>query len=339
MRRATGARVVPRSLRQAFRRFLTAIALAVTSLAVTAGGGVLWPRAALGQKFSLKGENVQQHANAVLALLGYSVVPDITASALSISNSTTGDPSVQLIQYAGGFTVSQDFPLYLEGGIGASRYDPIFIASNGGEERPLPLKWTSVGLTGGVGWDFPITPELKFRPIINIALGHVESDLSLANRVLENQTGLSLDFLNNGRLNAYGYGGSVMLDYEHYRTDYEIDVEARYTYMRLESYGNTSDSVKGRADVPTASLWTRWRAPTGATALDRPVRYVLEYAYSYFLGDQGDILGFNNLHSVGAGFELDTSAHGVLVTRVRLVGRYRFGDNVTGWGISLAVSF
>ena len=143
----------------------------------------------------------------------------------------------------------------------------------------------------------------------------------------------------DGRLSAYGYGGSMMLDWEHYRPDYEIDVELRYTYIRLESYGDTSDSVKGRADVPTANLWTRWRAPTGITAFDRPLRYVLEYAYSSFLGDQAGILGFNHLNTIGIGFEIDSSAYDTYISRVRLVGRYRFGNNVSGFGIGLAASF
>jgi len=129
-----------------------------------------------------------------------------------------------------------------------------------------------------------------------------------------------------------------MLDYERVRPDEEIDVELRYTAMRLRSFGNSSEAVKGSADAIAASLYTRYRAPTGMTALDRPVRYVLEYAYTKYLGDQPS-LGFSNLHSVGAGLELDSSAHDIFITRTRLVGRYRFGNNVSGFALSLAVSF
>ena len=41
----------------------------------------------------------------------------------------------------------------------------------------------------------------------------------------------------------------------------------------------------------------------------------------------------------GSGLELDSSAHDVFITRTRLVGRYRVGNNVSGFAISLAVSF
>jgi len=51
------------------------------------------------------------------------------------------------------------------------------------------------------------------------------------------------------------------------------------------------------------------------------------------------MLGFNNLNSVGAGLELDTSALDRWATRWRLIGRYRFGNNVSGWGVGLGISF
>ena len=87
------------------------------------------------------------------------------------------------------------------------------------------------------------------------------------------------------------------------------------------------------------NLWSRWRAPIGLTALHRPVRYVLEFTFSHYFGNQDDILGFNNLFSLGAGLELDTSYYSNLVSRIRLIGRYRFGENVSGYSIGLGISF
>jgi hypothetical protein len=299
---------------------------------------LLWP-ASVPADLAIAGSTIQKQANGVLALLGYSVVPDITASSLSIDNARTGNPDIWLSQFAGGFTVSDEVPLYLEGGIGFSRYDPVFVASDGATEREVPLKWNGVALTGGVGWDFPISAEWTVRPIANIALGHVESDSSIIGRIIEEETGLPVsEFFDGGRLNAYGYGGSMMLDWERYLDDYEIDVELRYTWIRLESF-DSSRGVEGRADVPTFNIWMRYRAPTGVTCLQRPLRYVLEYAFSSFEGDQAGVLGFDYLNSIGFGFEIDSEAHDVVVTRTRLVGRYRFGNNVSGFGIGLAVSF
>ena len=286
---------------------------------------------------TVSGERIQKIANGVLGLMGYSVVPDLTSSTLAIDSAATGNPNLTMSQLAGGFTLSRTTPVYLEGGIAYSRFDPTFIASNGQETRPVPLKWVTGSLSGGVGWDFPIAQDLAFRPIFNFALGRVASDLRVGTLVVEERTGKELDFLDRGHHDAYGLGGSLMLDYERVRPDQEIDVELRYTAIRLQSFGGSSD-LKGHADAITTSLYTRYRAPTGMTALDRPVRYVLEYAFTHYLGDQPS-LGFSNLHSIGAGLELDSSAHDIFITRTRLVGRYRFGNNVSGFAVSLAVSF
>ena len=51
------------------------------------------------------------------------------------------------------------------------------------------------------------------------------------------------------------------------------------------------------------------------------------------------MLGFNNQNFIGDGLELDTSALERIATRWRLIGRFRFGENVRGWGVGLGISF
>jgi hypothetical protein len=196
-----------------------------------------------------------------------------------------------------------------------------------GHERGLSVELV-------IGWDFPLTDELVLRPIFNFSLGHIESDLALGERVVESRLGVDIDFLENGRLNTYGLGGSLMLDYERYRPENEIDVELRYTNVYLQSYGGSSDAVQGSASAQSLALWSRWRAPTGLTALARPLRYVLEFAHTQFLGDLRGTLGFNSLTSLGAGLELGSSKYDIVVTRTRLLGRFQFGEGVRGWSVS-----
>jgi len=129
-----------------------------------------------------------------------------------------------------------------------------------------------------------------------------------------------------------------MLDYERYEPDREIDAELRYTNIQLQSF-QSSSAVQGHATAQSASFWSRYRAPTGWVAFERPVRYVLEYAHTRFLGDLDGALGFTAVNSLGAGLELDTSRYESSVTRVRLLLRYKVGDNVRGWAVGLAASF
>ncbi len=289
------------------------------------------------QNYQIPVETLTRRANAALALLAYSVVPDLTSSFLSVSKSGGDQNDIYMTQFAGGGTMSTNIPVYLEGGVGYMRYDPNFVASNGTDTRPIPAKWNNLGLTGGIGWDFPVAENLVFRPIFNVSVGEVASDLSVASRYLAWKTGAAINFLNGGQMNAYGVGGSAMLDYEVRRPDHDIDIEWRYTDIRLQSFAGSS--IQGSADAQTTSLYARWRAPTGLTAFDGPLRYVLEGAHTTYFGDQRGLLGFNYLSSIGAGVEFDTSAHDMYITRTRLVFRLSFGDNVRGAALGLAVSF
>jgi hypothetical protein len=293
----------------------------------------LAPPLALGQ---LVGADLQKRVNGVLALMGYMLTPDVTTGSLAISNAATGNPDFGMTTAGGGFTVSREFPLYLEGTLGYSRYDPTFVASGGQAQGSVAAKWDAYSATGGIGWDFPVARELVFRPIFNFSYGRVDSNTSASGQT---GTGAEIDFLHNGRLEAYGTGGSLVLDYERYRPENEIDVELRYTNIYLRSFGGSSTAVQGSADSQSVSLWARWRAPTGLTLLERPLRYVLEFAHTTFLGDLEGVMGFNYLSSLGAGLELDSSARAIGVTRTRLMARYKVGEHVKGWSIGLAVSF
>ena len=281
--------------------------------------------------------DLQKRANAILTLMGFSLVPDVTTGALAISDQSAGNPYFRQTSIAGGGTPKRDVPLYLEGSLSSGRYDPTFAV--GDAQATLSVKWNSLMATGGVGWDFPIARDLVLRPILDFSLGRVESEASVTSPAAQAPTSrAALDFLENGRLNAAGLGGSLMLDYERYRPENEVDLELRYTNIHLQSF-ESSQAVQGHANAQTVSLWSRYRAPTGMSALERPVRYVLEYAYTSFLADLRGVLGFDDVHSFGAGVELDSSNHDVYVTRTRLLVRYKVGNNVTGWALGLAVSF
>lgn len=286
----------------------------------------------------LPAKQIKNNADDVLAIMAFSVVPDLTASFLSFDDAESGENRLNLIQVAGGESFGRGFPVYLEGSAAYMRYDPTFVATRGAEKRTFAARWNTVALTGGVGLDFSITKNWVFRPIFNFSLGHLESDLSVAGRVINNQFDQSFDFLKNGRLSAYGLGGSVMLDYTLVKPEHEIDLELRYTNIRLKAF-KSSEVVSGTALAEAASIYARYRAPTGLYVMDRPLRYVLEFASTTYLGDQRGLLGFNNLSSVGAGIEFDSSAKTSLISRTRIVGRYSFGQNVRGFAIGLAVSF
>jgi hypothetical protein len=292
-----------------------------------------------GLRQGVQDVNIQNLLNGVVEIMSYTVSPDVTTSSLAIQNSATSNPALSMTQFGGGFTWSKGTPLYLEGNAAYTRYDPRFLASDGTQQRPVAVKWNAVSATGGIGWDFPISEHWVARPIFNFTLGRVVSDLAVAKWWLQQNTNADLDFLDGGKMNAYGLGGSLMLDYEKFAPEHDDDIEIRYTNVQLRSYGTRDPSVKGTGDAETASIWARTRIPIDDWHVwDRPVRYVLEGAYTVFLGDQGE-MGLSEMASLGLGLELDSSAHDIWVTRWRAVMRYKFGSNLSGWALGLAVSF
>ena len=281
---------------------------------------------------------LKKRADALMTITGYSLTPDVTTGNLNINSGSGSRSDLQMVSLGGGDRISANFPLYLEGTMAFNRYNPTFTDGIGNSSVTIPMYWNSITGTGGVGWDFPITDELRFRPIANVMLGHLESDASIAGRYISNNRDINLQFLNSGRMNSYGVGVSVMLDYENYKPDQEIDVELRYTNIAIQTF-DTSTAVQGSADSQSLSLWARSRIPTPFMALDRPLRAVFEVANTQFLGDLRGTLGFSSLSSLGTGIELDRSASDPIFTRVRVVFRYQFGQNVRGTSIGLAASF
>ena len=298
-----------------------------------------YAHAQAGGQFTVAANNyLKKRTDAFMTITGYSLTPDVTTGSLSITDKGGENQNLQMISLGGGDRISANFPLYLEGTIAFNRYNPTFTDGIGNTNITVPVNWNGITGTGGVGWDFPLTDQLRIRPIANIMLGHVESDLSIAGRIIENKTGVDLQFLNGGRMNAYGLGGSLMLDYEDYKPEREYDAELRYTNIALNTF-DSSAAVQGSADSQSLGLWARAIYPTPLTVLERPLRAVFEVAHTEFLGQLRGALGFDSLSSVGTGIEIDRSASDPMFSRVRLVFRYQFGQNVRGTSIGLAASF
>ena len=124
------------------------------------------------------------------------------------------------------------------------------------------------------------------------------TDASIAQDLINVVFEQDLDIIDNGTMNAYGLGGAIMLDYERYREDYQLDVEIRYTKIQLRTFGSTTAGLQGESTNDVLAVWARWREPTGFTFLQRPLRYVLETSFTDYYGPQRGALGFNHLISL-----------------------------------------
>ena len=283
-------------------------------------------------------------------LMGYNVTPDGSANAITVnrrSGSPGGGeaaPTLTLGQFGFGFTVSKSFPLFLESYIGYARYDPRTLFT-GATARQLPLRWNNVAATIGVGWDIRLTDYLVLRPILNGSVGYAASDAALFGTfVRPAHRRRSLD-ARDLHVHVAGLGGSLMLAYYDHRPARDIDVELRYTQIRLETFGDTVQAAYGSATAQTLGLWGRYRWPTRWEAFGRPIRWVLDGSATTYLGDQREALGFAWAMKLGGGIEFDVGrfevgAAGINLSLARLIGRYFVGDRgVTGISFGIGLSF
>jgi len=68
----------------------------------------------------LPAAKIKESADEVLAMMSYSVVPDLTSSFLSVRDDQVGKNRFFMTQFAGGETISKRVPVYLEGSAAVS---------------------------------------------------------------------------------------------------------------------------------------------------------------------------------------------------------------------------
>lgn len=293
---------------------------------------------------------LQSRRGGVIGLMGYNVVPDGSANAIqvnrnSISGGADSAPELTVSQFGFGFTVSESFPLFLEIYLGTARYDPRYYLTGGEQQRRSPTRWNNITTTIGVGYDIRLAEYLWLRPILNASLGYAASDASLFGSFIQARRDVDVAALTDQHMNVWGIGGSLMLAYYDYRPERDIDVELRYTNILLQTFGDTLPAARGRSDASTLGLWTRLRWPTGWEAFGRPLRWVVDASATTYLGDQREALGFSWAVKIGGGIEFDVGRYevgalGINMSRVRLIGRYFFGDKgVSGTSFGIGISF
>jgi hypothetical protein len=302
----------------------------------------------LGDRVDAIRSQLRSRPGGVLGIMGYNMIPDGSSNTVQIDRGTAsageGSSTFTLSQFGAGFTLSESFPLWLEGYVGMARYDPRAVFTNLGT-RQTPLRWNNVATTVGVGYDIRLAEYLWLRPIFNLSAGYAASDAALFGAFINFRTDRDISALTDQHVNVWGIGGSLMLAYYDHRPERDIDVELRYTQLQLQTFGDTIPAARGRSNAQTVGLWARYRWPTGLEAFGRPVRWVLDGNFTTYVGDQTDILGFTWAAKVGGGLEVDVGRYefgalGLNLGRVRLVARYFFADrNITGTSIGLGFSF
>ena len=285
----------------------------------------------------------------VLGLMGYGAIPTGAASSLQVNRKTSGpeegDPTLSLTQLGFGFEVDETFPLYLEIYASYTRYDPRAVLQ-GEATRDVSVRWNNFTGTFGIGWDFYLADSLYVTPILNVVGGYAASDTSLASTFFAFRRGRSEpSALSDVHANVYGLGGSLMLTYFDYSVARQIDLQARYTQIRLQTFGNSLPAARGTSTSSNFGVWGQYRWPTGIELFRRPLRWVVTGAANLYFGDQTQVTGFAWATTIGGGIEFDVGRLqvgllGLDVSRVQFTLNYLYAErNITGFSFGLGISF
>ena len=282
---------------------------------------------------------LEKFASEALSTLGLVTIPNESASTLSFVSANASSSSFRSLQLGGGRRFSDDLPLWIEGYVGYQRYSPQLILSDGDNDLPVRAKWSGLAATGGIGWDYQFATNWSLRPILNLSLGRIISDVKVSGGS-PNLPDQILGFLGDGGLTVGGYGGSLLLAYEERARKRDVDFTLRYTELHLITLGRSS-GLDASADVAAAAAWLRLRYPIPEFELfNRPTKSVWEASLSTYPGEQGKLLGVDWLGSLGAGIELETENMGLpLVSRVRIMARYVYGEDYEGYSLGFGLSF
>ncbi len=304
--------------------------------------------AALDRLAQLRSTLQPRHAG-VLGLMAYGAIPAASASTLQVNRNTAGpeegDPTLTLSQLGFGFEVDESFPLWLEIYGSYTRYDPRAVLRGEGT-RDVSVRWNNFTTTLGIGWDFYLADSLYVTPILNVAGGYAASDIALASSFLAWWRDRSEpSALSDVHANVWGAGGSLMLTYFNYSVERQIDFQARYTQLRLQTFGDSLPASRGTSTSSTLGVWGQYRWPTGIEVFRRPLRWVVTGGASYYFGDQRQTTGFAWSTTIGGGIEFDVGrlqfgAMGLEVSRVQFTLNYLYADrNITGASFGLGISF
>jgi hypothetical protein len=293
--------------------------------------------------------SLQPRNGGVLGLMGYGAIPTASSTTLQVNRTNVGpgegDPTLTLSQFGFGFEVDETFPLWLEIYASYARYDPR-AALLGEATRDVSVRWNNFTSTLGIGWDFYLADSLYVTPILNVAGGYAASDISLASTLLASRRDRSeQSVLSDVQANVWGLGGALMLNYFNYRVEQQIDLQARYSQMRLQTFGDSLPAARGTSTSSTLSVWGQYRWPTGIEIFRRPLRWVVTGAASSYFGDQRQAMGYAWSTTVGGGIEFDIGrwqfgALGLDISRVQFTLNYLYADkNITGASFGLGISF
>ena len=273
-------------------------------------------------------------ARAALSALSASTLRREGATTISVVEANREESKFFSTSIGGGTRFGEESQFYGEFQLAYQNYDPAFLLQ--GEQADLiDVRWSSVALTGGLGFNHEINDSLTLRPIALASLGHVFGTAIFDELFPEGERSDVSGLFDDG-LFAGGLGAAVVIDYRSSIPGGDLVLRGRQSWMKLRPLDASAD-YDVVATASATNLFGKYSVPIPNSG---SLRGVLETSYTHFQGDQEETLNTAWLGSLGGGVELplpEHIGHGEMTWRAVL--RYVFGDGYEGVAFGFGGSF
>ena len=237
-----------------------------------------------------------------------------------------------------------EFDLYTEIALGALKVtDDFFVENNLGQRILIDADRDIFSARGGVGFNYRPTTEWRLTPIVGMAWSHFDNKVRASGGSLDLGTLTPAQRAVISDFDAQTYGVSVALEGNYDRwfgeRDYHFEASGRYSHIFTETFNESTPIVKASGHADILALETRWTVFTDRTLFGEPLAWNLTASHTSFIGQDRDILGFNNFFRVGAGIDLfiQRRIFGQSLDFVGLAINGLIGPDVAGGSIGISI--
>lgn len=275
-------------------------------------------------------------------MLSLVTTPDISSAHLDISDGS--DPqslTVTRVPYEGTVLALSDWNSIgwrVSAGYFREKDDiPLNMAN--GAAGSVVSKWSAFSATGGLFLKSKLGYGFTFEPGLDVGVARLLNDASYAGAAT------SLRPITDGPLfnwheNAWLITPNASLQWATSIAPAQtLTIRGHIGWSWINSFGESDPLLRFRETAGSWSIQSAYTGPTPAQLFARPLNYVVNAGYGGFFGPNRSALGFSTIANIGGGFELPLSRDNAQSKRLQIDAAYLFGPHVTGWTVSLGLTY
>ncbi|WP_086380443.1 hypothetical protein [Caballeronia sordidicola] len=275
-------------------------------------------------------------------ILNLTASPDISSAHLDISNGVAPHSfTITRIPYEGSlltFSDQNSIGWRVSGGYFREK-DELAIGGLDGAAGSVASKWSAFSATGGLFLKSKLGYGFTFEPGLDLSMARLLNDASYKGAAAGLKP-LTDGPLFNWHENAWLVTPTAALEWTtNIASAQTLTIRGHIAWSWISSFDESDPLLRFRETAGSWSIQSAYTGPTGAQLFARSLNYVVNAGYGGFFGANHSALGFSTLANIGGGFDLPISRDDAQAKHVRVGGAYLFGPHVSGWTVSLGLTY